>query len=151
MRAIRRNVLPVVLVLLLGESAMAQPTGCTASDDPAAIRQAEQKLVLLQRMVGSGGPAQRVDDGDNPEAKQVLEQARQEAAQASLVLDEGCADDAVSLVQISCTTRPSTGSELCPTEGTKTLRALRSAWSTPAGFTCKSTAWTSRCSPAAKT
>lgn len=90
--------LPVALgAWLLCGSAMAQGTSCTPSNDPAQIRQAEQKLVLLQRMVGSGGPAERVDDGDNAEAKQVLEQARQEAAKASLVLDEGCAGDAVSL------------------------------------------------------
>ena len=93
----RRNVLPFILALLFSGSAMAQATSCTPDDDAAAIRQAEQKLVLLQRMVGSGGPAQRVDAGDNAEAKQVLEQARREAAQASLVLDEGCAGDAVSL------------------------------------------------------
>ena len=61
MRSIMRKVLPVVLALLLGESAVAQATSCAPSSDPAAIRQAEQKLVLLQRMVGSGGPAQRVD------------------------------------------------------------------------------------------
>ena len=97
MIAIWRNVLPVLLALLFGQQAMAQATSCTPSSDPAEIRQAEQKLVLLQRMVGSGGPAQRVDAGDNAEAKQVLEQARREAEQASLVLDEGCAGDAVSL------------------------------------------------------
>jgi hypothetical protein len=90
-------VLPLAMALLPGESATAQAASCTPSDDPAQIRQAEQKLVLLQRMVGGGGPAQRVDDGDNAEAKQVLEQARQEAARASLVLDEGCADDSVAL------------------------------------------------------
>ena len=33
------------------------------------------------------------------------------------------------VVQISCTTRPSTGSELWPTQATNTLRALRSACS----------------------
>jgi hypothetical protein len=91
------NVLPVALVLLLGKPAIAQAADCTPSTDPAVIRQAEQKLVLLQRMVGSGGPAQRVDDGDNAEAKQVLEQARRDATQASLVLDEGCGAEAVSL------------------------------------------------------
>jgi len=92
-----RNVLPVVLPLLLVEIAAAQAADCTPTTDPAVIRQAEQKLVLLQRMVGSGGPAQRVDDGDNAEAKQVLEQARRDATQASLVLDEGCGAEAVSL------------------------------------------------------
>lgn len=97
MRAKTRNVLPITMVLLFGEPAMAQATSCAPSNDPAAIRQAEQKLVLLQRMVGSGGPARRVDEGDNAEAKRFLEQARSEAAQASLVLDERCAGEAVSL------------------------------------------------------
>ena len=92
-----RTLLPVVLALLLGELAIAQSTNCTPSTDPAVIRQAEQKLVLLQRMVGSGGPAQRVDAGDNAEAKEVLERARSDAAQASLVLDEGCATESMAL------------------------------------------------------
>ncbi len=97
MRAKTRNVLPITLALLLGEPAMAQATSCAPSNDAAAVRQAEQKLVLLQRMVGSGGPARRVDEGDNAEAKQALEQARSEAARASQVLDEGCAGEAVTL------------------------------------------------------
>jgi hypothetical protein len=92
-----RNVLPVALPLLFGELAVAQAVDCTPTTDAAVIRQAEQKLVLLQRMVGSGGPAQRVDEGDNAEAKRVLEQARRDATQASLVLDEGCGAEAVSL------------------------------------------------------
>ena len=97
MRKMTRNALPVVLPLLLGELTVAQAVDCTPTTDPAVIRQAEQKLVLLQRMVGSGGPAQRVDEGDNTEAKQVLEQARHDATQASLVLDEGCGTEAISL------------------------------------------------------
>ena len=97
MRQLARNVLPVVLPLLLGELAIAQAIDCTPSTDPAAIRQAEQKLVLLQRMVGTAGPAQRVEEGDNADAKATLEQARRDAERASLVLDEGCATEAVSL------------------------------------------------------
>ena len=97
MRKLTWIVLPIVLPLCIGELALAQGTNCTPSKDPAAIRQAEQKLVLLQRMVGSGGPAARVDEGDNAEAKEVLERARRDAAQASLVLDEGCAAEAVTL------------------------------------------------------
>ena len=96
MRVIARTVLPAGLALLLVEPGIAQ-TNCTPSTDPAEIRQAEQKLVLLQRMVGSAGPAKRVDEGDNAEAKQVLEQARSDATQASLVLDEGCGAEAVAL------------------------------------------------------
>ena len=92
-----QNLLNLVVLLALGELAAAQAVDCTPSQDPAAIRQAEQKLVLLQRMVGSGGPAQRVDEGDNAEAKQVLEEARRNATQASLVLDEGCGAEAVAL------------------------------------------------------
>jgi hypothetical protein len=91
--------LPVVLPLLLGELAPAQTTGCTPGTDPAVIRQAEQKLVLLQRMVGSSGPAQRVDEGDNEEARRILEGARQDAARADEVLDEGCAVEAVTLAE----------------------------------------------------
>jgi len=97
LRAITRSILLVVLASLLGELAIAQATDCTPSDDPAVIKQAEQKLVLLQRMVGAGGPAKRVDEGDSEEAKQVLEQARSDATRASLVLDEGCGTEAVAL------------------------------------------------------
>jgi hypothetical protein len=92
-----RNALPVVILLLVTDLAVAQGTDCTPSDDPAVIKQAEQKLVLLQRMVGAGGPAQRVDEGNSEEAKQVLEQARNDATRASLVLDEGCGAEAVAL------------------------------------------------------
>jgi hypothetical protein len=91
------NALPVVILLLVSDLAVAQATDCTPSDDSAVIKQAEQKLVLLQRMVGAGGPAKRVDDGDDAEAKQVLEQARNDATRASLVLDEGCGAEAVAL------------------------------------------------------
>jgi len=97
MRQLTRNVLPVVLPLLLGVWAIAQAIDCTPGTDPAVIRQAEQKLVLLQRMVGTTGPAQRVDEGDNAEAKTVLEQARSDAERASAVLDEGCGNEAVAL------------------------------------------------------
>ena len=84
-------------LLLFGELANAQVPNSTGATDPAAIRQAEQKLVLLQRMVGDSGPAARVEEGDNAEAKAVLERARQVAAQASLVLDAGRAAEAVTL------------------------------------------------------
>ncbi len=97
MRQTVRFVLPVVLSLLLSELAVAQAVDCTPSSDPAVIRQAEQKLVLLQRMVGASGPAKRVDEGDNAEAKQLLEQARSDATQASLILDEGCGTEAMAL------------------------------------------------------
>jgi hypothetical protein len=81
----------------LTELAIAQAVDCTPGTDPAAIQQAEQKLVLLQRMVGTAGPAQRVDEGDNADARATLEQARRDAERASLALDEGCATEAVSL------------------------------------------------------
>jgi hypothetical protein len=97
LRSTSRTLWAGALLLLIGEPIMAQAASCTPSDDPAAIKQAEQKLVLLQRMVASGGPAKRVDEGDSEEAKQVLEQARSDAMRASLVLDEGCGAEAVAL------------------------------------------------------
>ena len=97
MRQLTGNVSAVVAALLLGEWAAAQAPDCVPSSDPALIKQAEQKLVLLQRMVGADGPAKRVDAGDNADAKEVLGQARREATQASLVLDEGCGAEAVAL------------------------------------------------------
>lgn len=97
MRQLTGNVSAVIAALLLGEWAAAQAPDCVPGSDPAVIKQAEQKLVLLQRMVGADGPAKRVDAGDSADAKEVLEQARREATQASLVLDEGCAAEAVAL------------------------------------------------------
>lgn len=97
MRHLACTVLSVLLPLLLTELAIAQAVDCTPGTDPGAIRQAEQKLVLLQRMVGTAGPAKRVDAGDNVDARAALEQARRDADRASLALDEGCATEAVSL------------------------------------------------------
>ena len=120
------NVLPLVLPLLLGDLAIAQAMDCTPTSDPATIRQAEQKLVLLQRMVGTAGPAQRVDEGDNAEAKTVLEQARKDAGRASLVLDEGCAAEAVSLATsgLSLASRAFALAKNSETDGGRTFKEM---------------------------
>ena len=48
-------------------------------------------------MVGDTGPAKRVDDGDNEEAKGVLAEAREQAARSGTLLDEGCAAESIEL------------------------------------------------------
>jgi hypothetical protein len=83
--------------MLLAGTGAAQEIDCQPSSDPAVIRQAEQKLVLLLRMVGDTGPAKRVDGGNNEEAKMVLAEARQDATLAGAALDEGCAAESIEL------------------------------------------------------
>ena len=56
-----------------------------------------QQLVLLLRMVGDTGPAKRVDDGANEEAKGMLAEAREQATLSGVLLDEGCAADSIKL------------------------------------------------------
>ena len=45
------NVLPVVLPLLLGVTAIAQAADCTPTTDAAVIRQAEQKRFVLTKAI----------------------------------------------------------------------------------------------------
>jgi hypothetical protein len=87
----------VVLAIGCASDARAQDTDCEPGRDAAAIKQAEQKLVLLLRMVGDTGPAKRVDDGENEEAKGVLAEAREQAARSGRLLDEGCAPESIEL------------------------------------------------------
>lgn len=87
----------VVLLLLLAGTGAAQELDCEPSSDPAVIRQAEQKLVLLLRMIGDTGPAKRVDHGNNAEAKAILSEARHNATLAGTALDGGCGSESVEL------------------------------------------------------
>lgn len=87
----------VVTLLLLASVAASQDMDCTVSTDPAVIKQAEQKLVLLLRMIGDTGPAKRVNESGNQEAQAALAESREHAASASALLDEGCG--AESMVQ----------------------------------------------------
>jgi hypothetical protein len=87
----------VACASLLAVPAHAQAIDCNPSRDAAEIRQAEQKLVLLMRMVGDTGPAKRVDEGDNEEAKAVLAEARDKASRSGEYLDEACAAESIEL------------------------------------------------------
>jgi len=89
---------PLVLVLLLPVAAHAsEQLACTADTDAAIERQAEQKLVLLRRLVGDTEAAQRVAASANEAAQQALAGARSLAQQAGDALAAGCGDDAMRL------------------------------------------------------
>jgi hypothetical protein len=85
----------VVTLLLLASVAASQDVDCTAGTDPAVIKQAEQKLVLLLRMIGDTGPAKRVSGSGNQEAQAALAEAREHSGRASALLDEGCGAESV--------------------------------------------------------
>lgn len=98
MSSYRRTAGAVVVVLLnLASPAIGRAAECIPTRDAAAIRQAEQKLVLLERLVGDTIPAQRVLASNNAEAERALAGARSSAEQAGDALDAGCAEDAVRL------------------------------------------------------
>ena len=87
----------VVTLLMLASVAASQHMDCESSQDPAVIKQAEQKLVLLLRMIGDTGPARRVNESGNSDAQAALADAREHAARASEFLDEGCGVESVDL------------------------------------------------------
>lgn len=91
------KVIITVASLILVRTASSQEVDCTPDTDPAVIKQAEQKLVLLLRMVGDTGPAKRVNESGNAEAQFALAEARDNAARASALLDEGCGAESVEL------------------------------------------------------
>ena len=88
-------VIIVFLSMILVRTAVSQEVSCVPSTDLAVIKQAEQKLVLLLRMVGDTGPAKRVGESGNNEAELALAEARDHAARASALLDEGCGAESV--------------------------------------------------------
>ncbi len=87
----------VFLALAAVNVALSQEIDCEPSSDPAVIKKAEQKLVLLLRMIGDTGPATRVNESGNTEAKDTLAEARDHAARARALLDEGCGAESVKL------------------------------------------------------
>jgi len=85
------------LSMVVAAAVMSQELECEPSTDPAVIKQAEQKLVLLQRLVGDTGRAKRVSDSGNADAQLALDEARRNATHAGTVLDEGCGAEAVEI------------------------------------------------------
>jgi hypothetical protein len=75
----------------------AQELGCEVTDDPALHRQAEQKIVLLERLSGDTDPVRRVLESGDPNATGLLEAARDSVALARESLDAGCAKNASDL------------------------------------------------------
>ena len=81
----------VALTALLAGNSQAQSPDCQPAADAGARKQAEQRLVLLARMVeGEARPVQRVMESGNAEAEQAIADARARIVTASAALDSGC-------------------------------------------------------------
>lgn len=89
--------LTALLLLGIAVPVSASEEDCAKASDAATLQQAEQKLVLLRRLVGETAPVQRVLESNNVEAERALAGARSSAAQASDALDAGCTGDAIRL------------------------------------------------------
>lgn len=72
-------------------AAHAAQIDCEGQADVAALQQAQQKIVLLERMIGNTEPARRVMEGDNSDAQAAIEAARAAAAEAREKLSMNCA------------------------------------------------------------
>ena len=68
----------------------ADEAACQADSDAGLRRQAEQKLVLLDRLAGDSAPVQRVLDSGLSGAIAAIEDTRKAATQARLELNAGC-------------------------------------------------------------
>lgn len=96
----RRVHLPGLLAALAAIAAgnsQAQALDCQPGSDPDARKQAEQRIVLLARMVGDTKPVQRVMESGNAEAEQAIADARERVTMANAALEAGCDADAAGL------------------------------------------------------
>jgi len=89
----RRPKLVKIVALLstcFTETASADQNACIADNDATARRQAEQKVLLLERLVGETDPVQRVFESGQAEAVAAITAAREAVVQARRDLDAGC-------------------------------------------------------------
>jgi len=91
------GLLAILALLSPAVASRSDEFACSATTDPAVERQAEQKLVLLQRLVGDTAPAKRVTESGSEAARQALADARSHARQAGDALTTGCGGDAMRL------------------------------------------------------
>jgi len=94
----RTAVVRLVAVLLsycVVAPAPADEVGCVASANENIRRRAEQKIVLLERMIGDTEPVRRVFISDRADAKTAIAAAREAAKWARQDLDAGCVSRAV--------------------------------------------------------
>ena len=88
----------VLLYALINGAAVTFAAECGSADDAAARHQAEQKVVLLERLSGDTGPVQRVFDSGRADAIAAIEAARESARRARQEVDAGCSIAAVESV-----------------------------------------------------
>jgi len=86
-----------VLTMVPAGNSQAQAADCQTGSDPGTRKQAEQRIVLLERMVGDTAPVQRVVDSGNEEAGQAIADARERVKMAGAALDQGCDADAARI------------------------------------------------------
>ena len=84
-----------LLALTAARLADVQAASCEAPSGPAMARQAEQKIVLLERLIGGTEPVQRVLSSNNADAERALAGAQSAASRATAALDAGCPADAI--------------------------------------------------------
>ena len=85
-----------LLSMWLAHSAPAVAADCETGSDGTA-QQAEQKVTLLERLVGGDGSVQKVLDSGQTDAIASIEAAREAATQARESLEAGCAGTAAEL------------------------------------------------------
>jgi len=83
------------MILLSGVAVAANH--CKSVDKLVEKKQAEQKIVLLERMTTDSMPAIRVRDSGSDEGRRLLSKAQEEAADARRAFESGCFSDASRL------------------------------------------------------
>lgn len=86
-----------LLLLTCTPWSLAIAVECAVDGDQAQLGSAQQKIVLLQRMVTDSKPARRVLQSKDTDAMEALETARQSAVAAEEALDTGCVSKAAEL------------------------------------------------------
>jgi len=88
----------VLLYFLSAGLAVTFAAECDEESDAAARRQAEQKVVLLERLTGDTDPVRRVFDSGNADAIAAIKAARDSAVLARQEVDAGCSASAAKSV-----------------------------------------------------
>lgn len=86
-----------VLSVGLANNLPAQRLQCTEPSTEQDQVQADQKVVLLERLIGETDPVRRVESSGAANATQALALARASAVSARMALDSGCNTDAAQL------------------------------------------------------
>jgi len=84
----------ILLYFLSAGLALTYAAECDEEVDATVRRQAEQKVVLLERLTGDTDPVRRVFDSGNADAIAAIEAARESAMLARQEVDAGCSANA---------------------------------------------------------